>query len=147
MVCIVSTSVDQLLIKGGALQETVYGIGSVCLYCQENPKKLPVTVNRSKNGQLDRQGAKKVSFASPRVISTSPKKFCDEHWLQFFGNLNSLKELCLLGWEFPGWDFSHLAKFLDFYGYSLNTLKYPKMGIRYFFLCVYIKLSKVKIKV
>ena len=28
-----------------------------------------------------------------------------------------------------------LCQILDFYGYSLNTLKYPKMGIRYFFLC------------
>ena len=28
--------------------------------------------------------------------------------------------------KFPDWDFC---------GYSLNTLKYPKMGIRYFFLC------------
>ena len=49
-------------------------------------KKLRVTLNCSKNGWLDRQGAKKVSFASPRVISTSPKKICDEHWLQFFCN-------------------------------------------------------------
>ena len=38
-----------------------------------------------------------------------------------------------LGWEFPGWDLSHFAKFGIFYGYSLNTLKYPEMGIRYFF--------------
>ena len=28
-----------------------------------------------------------------------------------------------------------LCQIWDFYGYSLNTLKYPKMGIRYFFLC------------
>ena len=28
-----------------------------------------------------------------------------------------------------------LCQILDFYGYSLNTQKYPKMGIRYFFLC------------
>ena len=40
-----------------------------------------------------------------------------------------------LGWEFPGWDLSHFAKFGIFYGYSLNTLKYPEMGIRYFFQC------------
>ena len=36
------------------------------------------------------------------------------------------------GWEFPGWDLSHFAKsgiFMDI------TLKYPKMGICYFFLC------------
>ena len=39
-----------------------------------------------------------------------------------------------LGWEFPGWDLSHFAKFRNFYGYSVNTLKYLKMGIRYFFL-------------
>ena len=36
-----------------------------------------------------------------------------------------------LSWEFPGWDLSHFAKFGIF-----NTLKYPKMGIRYFFLCL-----------
>ena len=29
-----------------------------------------------------------------------------------------------------------LCQIWDFYGYSLNTLKYPKMGIRYFFLSV-----------
>ena len=28
-----------------------------------------------------------------------------------------------------------LCQIWDFYGYYLNTLKYPKMGIRYFFLC------------
>ena len=28
-----------------------------------------------------------------------------------------------------------LFQIWDFCGYSLNTLKYPKMGIRYFFLC------------
>ena len=28
-----------------------------------------------------------------------------------------------------------LCQIWDFYGYSLNTLKYPKMGIRYFFPC------------
>ena len=28
-----------------------------------------------------------------------------------------------LGWEFPGWDLSHFAKFGILYGYSLNTLK------------------------
>ena len=27
-----------------------------------------------------------------------------------------------------------LCQIMDFFGYSLNTLKYPKMGIRYFFL-------------
>ena len=37
--------------------------------------------------------------------------------------------------EFPGWDLSHFAKFGTFCGYSLNTLKYPKTGICYFFLC------------
>ena len=36
--------------------------------------------------------------------------------------------------KFPDWDLS-LFQIWDFYGYSLNTLKYPKMGIRYFFLC------------
>ena len=30
-----------------------------------------------------------------------------------------------LGWEFPGWDLSHFAKFGIFNGYYLNTLKYP----------------------
>ena len=40
------------------------------------PKKMHVTLNCcSKNGWLDRQGAKKFSFTSPKVISTSPKKF------------------------------------------------------------------------
>ena len=29
-----------------------------------------------------------------------------------------------------------LCQIWDFYGYSLNTLTYPKMGIRYFFLRV-----------
>ena len=38
-----------------------------------------------------------------------------------------------LGWEFPGWDLS--PKLWDFYGYSLNTLKYPLLEICYFFLC------------
>ena len=30
-----------------------------------------------------------------------------------------------LGWEFPGWDLSSLCQIWDFYGYYLNTLKYP----------------------
>ena len=30
-----------------------------------------------------------------------------------------------------------LCQMWDFYGYSLNTLKYPKMGIHYFFLWSY----------
>ena len=34
-----------------------------------------------------------------------------------------------LGWEFPGWDLSHFAKF------GIFTLKYQIMGICYFFLC------------
>ena len=37
-----------------------------------------------------------------------------------------------LGWEFLGWDLSHFAKSGIFMGIFLNTLKYPKMGIRYF---------------
>ena len=37
--------------------------------------------------------------------------------------------------KLPGWDLSHSSKFGIFEG-SLNTLKYPKMGICYFFLCV-----------
>ena len=36
--------------------------------------------------------------------------------------------------KFPGWDFFSLFQIWDFCGYSLNTLKYPKMGIGYFFL-------------
>ena len=36
--------------------------------------------------------------------------------------------------KFPGWDLSHF-QIWDFCGYYLNTLKYPKMGICYFFLC------------
>ena len=31
-----------------------------------------------------------------------------------------------------------LFQIWDFCGYSLNTLKYPKMGICYFFLCLFI---------
>ena len=37
-----------------------------------------------------------------------------------------------LGWEFPDW--VSLSQIWEFCGYSLNTLKYPKLGIRYFFL-------------
>ena len=37
--------------------------------------------------------------------------------------------------KFPKWHLSHSSKFGIFWGYSLNTLKYPKLGIRYFFLC------------
>ena len=29
--------------------------------------------------------------------------------------------------KFPGWELSHSSKFGIFMGYSLNTLKYPKM--------------------
>ena len=46
-----------------------------------------------------------------------------------------------LGWEFLGWDLSHCGKFGIFMGYSLNTLKYPNMGIRYFFLCIFLLFS------
>ena len=69
-----------------------------CIYtATKTKKKVHVTLNCcSKNGWLDRQGAKKFSFTSPKVISTSPKKFLMSiAWLQFFCNSNSLKELCL----------------------------------------------------
>ena len=46
-----------------------------------------------------------------------------------------------LGWEFPCWDLSHCGKFGIFMGYSLNTLKYPNMGFRYFFLCIFLLFS------
>ena len=36
--------------------------------------------------------------------------------------------------EIPWLGLVSLCQIWDFYGYSLNTLKYPKMGIRYFFL-------------
>ena len=36
-----------------------------------------------------------------------------------------------LGWELG---FVSLSQIWDFCGYSLNTLKYPKLGMRYFFL-------------
>ena len=51
-----------------------------------------------------------------------------------------------LSWEFPGWDLSHFAKFGIFYGYSLNTLQYPKMGIRYFFLWLRLKIVNLLVK-
>ena len=34
-----------------------------------------------------------------------------------------------------------LFQIWDFWGYSSNTLKYPKMGICYFFLCTGLKFS------
>ena len=37
--------------------------------------------------------------------------------------------------KFPGWDSYSLFQIWIFRGYSLNTLKYPKMAICYFFLC------------
>ena len=65
-----------------------------CIYtATKTKKKVHVTLNCcSKNGWLDRQGAKKFSFTSPKVISTSPKKF-----LMSIGYSSSvpLKELCL----------------------------------------------------
>ena len=36
--------------------------------------------------------------------------------------------------KFPDWDLSHSSKFGIFVGILKNTLKYPKMGIGYFFL-------------
>ena len=44
--------------------------------------------------------------------------------------------VALLPWTWLGipWlGLVSLCQIWDFYGYSLNTLKYPKMGIRYFF--------------
>jgi len=38
-----------------------------------------------------------------------------------------------LGWEFPGWDLSHFARFGIFMG-ILEIPKISKMGILYFFL-------------
>ena len=35
----------------------------------------------------------------------------------------------------PSLGFVSLYQIWDFCGYSLNTLKYPKLGFRYFFLC------------
>ena len=49
--------------------------------------------------------------------------------------------------KFPGWDLSHSSKFGNFCGYSFNTLKYPKMGIGYFFLCVISRIIKVEVSV
>ena len=37
-----------------------------------------------------------------------------------------------------------LCQIWDFYGYSLNTVKYPKMGIHYFFLCYGHRTEKTK---
>ena len=36
--------------------------------------------------------------------------------------------------QVPKLGFVSLSQIWDFCGYSLNTLKYPKLGIRYFFL-------------
>ena len=43
-----------------------------------------------------------------------------------------------LGKGIPWLGLVSLCQIWDFYGYSLNTLKYPKMGIRYFFLCLFL---------
>ena len=40
-----------------------------------------------------------------------------------------------LGWELPDWDLSHFAKFGIFWVF-FKYPKHPKMGIRYFFLCL-----------
>ena len=39
-----------------------------------------------------------------------------------------------------------LCQIWDFYGYSLNTLKYPKMGIRYFFLWKLFEITRDKLE-
>ena len=38
--------------------------------------------------------------------------------------------------QVPKLGFVSLSQIWDFCGYSLNTLKYQKLGIRYFFLCL-----------
>ena len=38
--------------------------------------------------------------------------------------------------KFPDWDSVSFFQIWDFCGHSLNTLKYTKMGICYFFLCL-----------
>ena len=45
--------------------------------------------------------------------------------------------------KFPGWDLSHSSKFGIFVGIFLNTLKYPKMGICYFFLWLETRLKNL----
>ena len=39
-----------------------------------------------------------------------------------------------LGWEFPGWELSHFAKFGIFMGILKISKNVQKIGIRYFFL-------------
>ena len=43
----------------------------------------------------------------------------------------------------PWLGLASLCQIWDFCGYFLNTLKYPKMGIRYFFLCLYYRPLRV----
>ena len=52
-----------------------------------------------------------------------------------FGRVTSPNQGTWLGISWLG--LVSLCQIWDFYGYSLNTQKYPKMGIRYFFLCLH----------
>ena len=47
----------------------------------------------------------------------------------------------------PWFGLVSLCQILDFYGYFVNTLKYPKMGIRYFFLCVRLSLARTMVSI
>ena len=49
-------------------------------------------------------------------------------------------------WEL-GWEFVSLSQIWDFCGYSLNTLKYPKLGIRWFFLCNWLTSARAKLSI
>ena len=59
-------------------------------------------------------------------LKNTPKKF------QIWKSETSPNQGTWLG--IPWLGLVSLCQIWDFYGYSLNTLKYPKMGIRYFFL-------------
>ena len=63
-----------------------------------------------------------------KVLLDTQEKITDSH---FWKSETSPNQGTWLG--FPGLGLVSLYQIWDFYEYSLNTLKYPKMGIRYFF--------------
>ena len=83
---------------------------------------------------------------SPRVRRVSQEKITDSPFLDILGYLKNTHKNPKFGrvtspnqgtWLGISWlGLVSLCQIWDFYGYSLNTQKYPKMGIRYFFLCL-----------